>query len=94
MNLLITQLDMMRTINNHLTGLLESATCSGETPFNAEGSYRLFNNFFKDGRDLNVSGTFILHGYSNYDTGRISPLLSKKANCNELIIGMYKRLTQ
>ena len=99
MNLTITTAQMCKDINNHLTGMAESITCSGEHSLK-KGWYTLFDDWKAPCgklQRLSIHSSHIIEGYHSYDTSRMNSFFSHDAfndyyEPTELVGLVWKRL--
>jgi len=94
MTINVTKEQMIKDINNHLTGMVESATCGCAEPLK-EGNYRFLRNYKKTNGeilDMYVPHTCLIEGYHNYGTSRLPSHLVEKLFNDDLLIRVWSHL--
>lgn len=85
---------MIMDINDHLTGMVESATCSGAERLQ-EGNYRFLRSYKKtngDVLDMYVPHTCLIEGYHNHGTSKLPSHLVEKLFNDDLLVRVWSHL--
>jgi hypothetical protein len=65
--IVITRPEMIKILNNHLTGVAENATCGGELEFFSDERFVIFEDFY-EGRPLTAKWKSIVECYNLHNT--------------------------
>lgn len=91
--MVIERNQMIKLLNNHLTGVAESISCSGEYSYKAEDMFNIFKDFY-NGKGINISWRNLMECYHLHDTCVEPKWLAKAESViPDFLVRFTKRVT-